>query len=120
MGGAALLNWQPHSPRAPPLAGSSAVVGAVLFWSLRTDGTLNKGSLHSIWVCQPLSAHSCEDCIPPRSTHLPHRPGPGPCTAQEVGTAGNPGSCLLSCNRCDLMPQRGGVLGSRKLGLGAA
>ena len=47
MGGAALLNWQPHSPRAPPLAGwLLRCGGAVLFWSLRTDGTLDKGSLH--------------------------------------------------------------------------
>lgn len=111
---------------------------AVLFFSLRTEGTLDKGSLHGScpttkgikyaatkWYHVAhvaaqgevsLGAVKHQVFVPPPPPAPPgckddHAACPGWAEGGEcqsnaafmVGGAGNPGSCLLSCGRCDLM-----------------
>jgi prolyl 4-hydroxylase len=110
---------------------------AVLFWSLRTDGTLDRGSEHGScpvirgvkyaatkWFHVAHYAMNGERAV--QVDHVVHRPSPPPappgCTDSHencagwaeggecesnpgfmIGTKEQPGACLLSCGRCDLM-----------------
>jgi hypothetical protein len=112
---------------------------AIAFWSLRTDGTLDKGSLHGScpiisgekyaatkWFHVAHYAVGGEEAVTVR--HVVHRPPPPPAPpgcrdlhpdcpgwaeggecdhnpGYMVGDDDEPGSCLLSCGRCDLMPR---------------
>jgi prolyl 4-hydroxylase len=112
---------------------------AVLFWSLTTAGTLDKGSLHG--SCPVISGikyaatkwyhvghYATGREKPKKVEHVkfvpPTPPAPpgcrdnkfeckgwsegGECESNSgymVGTKANPGECLLSCHRCDLMPE---------------
>ncbi|KAL4857405.1 putative prolyl 4-hydroxylase 7 [Chlorella vulgaris] len=100
---------------------------AVLFFSLRTEGTLDKGSLHG--SCPTLKgtkyaatkwyhvAHYALGCKDEKAACQGWAEG-GECSSNPgfmVGTPDQPGECLLSCGRCDLMPQ-GASLRSRRAG----
>jgi prolyl 4-hydroxylase len=113
---------------------------AVLFWSLTTAGTLDKGSLHG--SCPVISGikyaatkwyhvghyaqgpHEKAEKIEHVVFVPPPPPAPpgcrdkkvechgwaegGECEANAgymVGTRAHPGDCILSCGRCDLMPE---------------
>ncbi|EFN51227.1 hypothetical protein CHLNCDRAFT_28161 [Chlorella variabilis] len=115
---------------------------AVLFFSLRTEGTLDKGSLHG--SCPTLKGfkfaatkwyHVAHYAMGgERAPVLPASAGckdekdacvgwaeGGECESNPgfmVGTKEQPGACLLACGRCDLMPQS--LLRGRRAGGTAA
>lgn len=122
---------------------------AVLFFSLRTEGTLDKGSLHGScptlkgtkyaatkWYHVAHYALGGERAVTVKHQVFVPPPPPAPpgckdekaacqgwaeggeCSSNPgfmVGTPDQPGECLLSCGRCDLMPQ-GASLRSRRAG----
>lgn len=110
---------------------------AVVFWSLRTDGTLDKGSLHGScpvlkgvkwaatkWYHVAHYALGGEQEVKVHHQIFKPSPPPAPPGCKDdhascrgwadggecennphfmIGDPDNPGTCLLSCGRCDLM-----------------